>query len=143
MPDANALLAAVGEGTIGAQAVIHQLVASVGGGEAAAEASMAEQPLITGTPRRRVTNNSGVVVDGDPDYEHVRDVNGLPKHLLEEIEHFFIVYKDLEPGKHTSTKGYEGLSVAVRAIEEAQKRWAEHETSKTEVAHGSQKGAGG
>ena len=67
VPDANALLASVGEGSIGAQAVIHQLVASVGGGEAAAEASMSEQPLITGTPRRRTTNNAGVVVDGDPD----------------------------------------------------------------------------
>ena len=35
----------------------------------------------------------------DPRLEHLRDINHLPKFDRMEIEHFFQVYKDLEPGK--------------------------------------------
>ena len=35
----------------------------------------------------------------DPTYNSYRDVDALPKHIFDEIEHFFSVYKDLEPGK--------------------------------------------
>ncbi len=62
------------------------------------------------------------VVDGDPDYERVRQLDDLPKHLLEEIEHFFNVYKDLEPGKSSSTAGFEGLDAARKEIAEARAR---------------------
>jgi inorganic pyrophosphatase len=48
------------------------------------------------------------VLDGDPDYDHVRGLDDLPRHLLDEIEHFFNIYKDLEPGKSSSTAGFEG-----------------------------------
>ena len=65
--DANGLFAAVGEGQVSAQAVIQQLVSTMGGGEAAAEASLGETSLITGTVRRSTPGHSGVVIDGDPD----------------------------------------------------------------------------
>ena len=65
--DANGLLAAVGEGQVSAQAVVQQFVSSIGGGEAAAEASLGEASLITGAPRRSSTGHTGVVVAGDPD----------------------------------------------------------------------------
>ncbi|WP_347347029.1 bifunctional (p)ppGpp synthetase/guanosine-3',5'-bis(diphosphate) 3'-pyrophosphohydrolase [Nigerium sp.] len=65
VPDANTLLAQIGEGTIGAQAVVQQLVTTLGGEEAVAEASAAEQSLFGVTPRRRAGSNS-IVVDGDP-----------------------------------------------------------------------------
>ena len=65
--DANGLLAAVGEGQVSAQAVVQQFVASFGGGEAAAEASLGERSLITGGARRQSAGHSGVVVDGHPD----------------------------------------------------------------------------
>jgi hypothetical protein len=48
------------------------------------------------------------VVDGDPDFERIRQLDDLPRHLLDEIEHFFNIYKDLEPGKSSSTAGFEG-----------------------------------
>ena len=32
-------------------------------------------------------------------YEHVRDYTDLPRIALEQIQHFFEHYKDLEPGK--------------------------------------------
>jgi inorganic pyrophosphatase len=59
------------------------------------------------------------VIAGDPDYERVRDINDLPKHLLDEIEHFFDVYKDLEPDKSTLTGGFEGTGAARKVIDES------------------------
>ena len=62
------------------------------------------------------------VIAGDPDYENVREINDLPKHLLEEIEHFFNVYKDLEPGKSTHTAGFEGPESAQTVIDDSVNR---------------------
>ncbi|HEX7166482.1 MAG TPA: inorganic diphosphatase [Acidimicrobiales bacterium] len=56
----------------------------------------------------------------DPRWEHVRDIADLAAHLLEEIGHFFDVYKALEPGKGTETRGWEGRDAAERAIADAQ-----------------------
>jgi inorganic pyrophosphatase len=59
------------------------------------------------------------VIAGDPDYQNVRQISDLPKHLLDEIEHFFNVYKDLEPGKSTLTAGFEGTEAASKVIDES------------------------
>lgn len=53
----------------------------------------------------------------------VDELNDLPHHLLNEIEHFFDVYKDLEPDKHTSTNGFSGREEALRLIAEARERY--------------------
>jgi inorganic pyrophosphatase len=50
----------------------------------------------------------------------------LPSHLLNEIEHFFDVYKDLEPDKHASTNGFTGRDDAWRLIYEARKRFLDN-----------------
>jgi inorganic pyrophosphatase len=63
------------------------------------------------------------VIAGDPDYEKVREIGDLPKHLLDEIEHFFNVYKDLEPGKSTHTAGFEGPEAASKVIEDSVNRY--------------------
>ena len=55
----------------------------------------------------------------DPRWSHVQDMDDLPPHLLEEIGHFFDVYKALEPGKGTETRGWEGRSAAEQAVVEA------------------------
>ena len=53
----------------------------------------------------RMTDEAGgddkvlCVPAADPRLEHMRDINHLPKFDRLEIEHFFTVYKDLEPGK--------------------------------------------
>ena len=39
------------------------------------------------------------VMSTDPRYEQVRDLHHLPDFQREEIEHFFFIYKDVEPGK--------------------------------------------
>ena len=61
----------------------------------------------------------------DPRWERINDIADLPPHLLEEIGHFFDVYKMLEPGKSTSTRGWEGRSSAEWAVDDARSRYSE------------------
>src|ERR1700761_1214466 len=51
----------------------------------------------------------------DPRQEHLRDLDHLPRFDRLEIEHFFLIYKQLEPGKSV-----EGASWADRAAAEAE-----------------------
>ena len=53
---------------------------------------------------------------GDPRWEHVNDLDELPDHLTDEIEHFFEVYKALEPDKYSSVRGWEGAEAAWQEI---------------------------
>ena len=55
-------------------------------------------------------------------YEKIRDVSDLPGIQVEQIEHFFIHYKDLEPGKWAETIGWSGHEEAERLIIEAIER---------------------
>jgi inorganic pyrophosphatase len=59
----------------------------------------------------------------DPLWSHVEDLAGLPSALLNEIEHFFQVYKDLE-GHKVATEGFEDRKSAERVIEAARRRGA-------------------
>jgi inorganic pyrophosphatase len=58
----------------------------------------------------------------DPAYADVRELTQLRAPILDEIEHFFEVYKTLEPGKDSSTRGYEGRDAALGEIEAARAR---------------------
>jgi inorganic pyrophosphatase len=58
-------------------------------------------------------------------WKGVEDLRDLPEELLEEIKHFFDVYKALEPDKVSSTAGFEGRKAAWREIEAARKRYQE------------------
>jgi len=53
---------------------------------------------------------------GDPRWDQVRDLDDMASHLRSEIHHFFDVYKALEPGKSTSTTGFEGREAALGEI---------------------------
>ena len=53
----------------------------------------------------------------DPLWSHVGDLAGMPMPLLNEIEHFFQVYKDLE-GHKVATEGFEDRASAERVIAE-------------------------
>jgi inorganic pyrophosphatase len=63
-----------------------------------------------------------ICVPNDPLWEDVDDVTDLPESLRSEIQHFFDVYKTLEPNKSASTKGFEGRAAAFAEVEEAAKR---------------------
>lgn len=60
----------------------------------------------------------------DPFYNSYHDVEDLPPHLLNEISHFFSVYKELEH-KETSVHQAEGHEAAQKAIEEGIARYNE------------------
>ena len=55
----------------------------------------------------------------DPRWGNVQDKDDLPPHRLDEIAHFFDVYKALEPGTGTETRGWEGREAAEKAVLDA------------------------
>ena len=62
----------------------------------------------------------------EPRWEGVEDLSDLPDELLEEIKHFFDVYKALEPGKSATTAGFENRKAAWREIESARANYVPH-----------------
>jgi inorganic pyrophosphatase len=62
---------------------------------------------------------------GDARWIDYEDLSDVPEHLLEEIHHFFEVYKALEPHKDADVRGWDGRAAAVEAIEDARQRFSE------------------
>ena len=60
-----------------------------------------------------------------PYYDEVQSYKDLPVILLQQIEHFFAHYKDLEPGKWVKVTGWGDAAVAERLIQEGMGRVAE------------------
>jgi inorganic pyrophosphatase len=52
-------------------------------------------------------------------YEHVLNYTDLPRITLEQVQHFFAHYKDLEPGKWVKMHGWGDAAEARRLIREA------------------------
>jgi inorganic pyrophosphatase len=69
------------------------------------------------------------VPDADPRLEHLRDIHHLPEFDRLEIQHFFEVYKDLEPGKSVEGATWVGRAEAEAELERARQRLAESEDS--------------
>ena len=55
---------------------------------------------------------------GDPTYNQYTDIDQLPKHIFEEMRHFFSVYKNLE-NKETAVNEVMGREAAIKIIREA------------------------
>ena len=78
----------------------------------------------------RMTDEKGpddkiiAVPAGDPRQEHLQDLRHLPEFERLEIQHFFEVYKDLEPGKSVEGATWAGRDAAELEIEEARRRAA-------------------
>lgn len=62
----------------------------------------------------------------DPRFQHVHTLEDIPEHILNEIAHFFKVYKDLE-NKETKIGEWEGPDQAARVIDECFKRYEENQ----------------
>jgi inorganic pyrophosphatase len=56
---------------------------------------------------------------GDPRWEHLQDIGDVDEYLLNELRHFFVVYKDLEPGKESHIGGWGTKAEALTAIADA------------------------
>ncbi len=61
----------------------------------------------------------------DPVYNTYQDVSELPKHVADEIGHFFNVYKNLEPGKQVEIDGVYGREEAKQVIQRCYDRYIE------------------
>jgi inorganic pyrophosphatase len=62
----------------------------------------------------------------DPRRDHIRDLSDVRKWVLLEIEHFFEVYKDLEPGKSVEGATWTGVEEAEDEIRASFERAKEH-----------------
>ena len=61
----------------------------------------------------------------DPRWEHLQDINDVPEFDRLEIQHFFEVYKALEPGKSVQDAGWADRSAAESEVEASRKRLAD------------------
>ena len=59
---------------------------------------------------------------GDPRQENLRDLRDLPEFDRLEIEHFFLIYKALEPGKSVEGATWVGRTEAEEEIRASFKR---------------------
>lgn len=58
----------------------------------------------------------------DPHYSHIKTLNDVPKDRLNEIEHFFKVYKNLE-SKKVIVRGWDGRTKALKYLKKSFKRF--------------------
>jgi inorganic pyrophosphatase len=61
----------------------------------------------------------------DPRWTHLQELDDVPWYQITEIWHFFDIYKSLEPGKSSTTRGWERRKEATQALEDARRRYAE------------------
>ena len=62
----------------------------------------------------------------DPRQEHLRDIHHVPEFDRLEIQHFFEVYKDLEPGKSVEGAHWVGRAEAEAEILNSRQRLADN-----------------
>jgi inorganic pyrophosphatase len=62
----------------------------------------------------------------DPRVAHLRDIEDVPEFDRLEIQHFFEVYKDLEPGKSVEGATWVGRAEAEAEIDESRRRAVDH-----------------
>jgi inorganic pyrophosphatase len=61
----------------------------------------------------------------DPRQAHLRDLHHLPEYDRLEIEHFFMIYKELEPGKSVAGAAWADRAAAEAEIEVSRRRLQE------------------
>ncbi len=76
-----------------------------------------------------------------PYYSDVQEYTDLPKIVLDQIEHFFTHYKDLEPGKWVKCQGWEGRATAEKLILESIERYEAEKAGRLAVEHKEHPGA--
>jgi inorganic pyrophosphatase len=61
---------------------------------------------------------------GDPRMDHLHDIHDVPEYDRLEIQHFFEVYKEIEPGKMVQAAAWADRAAAEAEIEASRKRAA-------------------
>lgn len=78
----------------------------------------------------RMTDEAGgddkvlCVPAGDPRWDHITDLADVPSAELEAIKHFFVHYKDLEPGKYVKAADWTGRAEAEAEVQRSFERFA-------------------
>jgi len=57
------------------------------------------------------------VIDVDPRFDHIKTIEDVPQHILNEYKDFFENYKNLQ-NKEVKISGFEGLDYAKKELEE-------------------------
>ncbi|QGU08328.1 Inorganic pyrophosphatase [Corynebacterium occultum] len=96
---------------------------------------IAPEPVVPGVIVRarivgvfKMTDEAGgddklLTVIDDPRFESFQDINDISQFTQDEIEHFFLHYKDLEPGKEVKGAGWGTKEEAVRIYQESIERY--------------------
>ncbi len=80
--------------------------------------------VITMVDNGRMDEKIIAIPYNDPTYKQYTDIEQLPKHLFDEMGHFFSVYKALE-GKETAVNEVSGSTAAVEIIRKSIDRYIE------------------
>lgn len=64
------------------------------------------------------------VYNGDPRYKEIKDIEDIPRHVLDELRHFFETYKQLQ-GKECKILNILGRTEALDDVKRAQKLYSE------------------
>ncbi len=64
------------------------------------------------------------VPESDPRWQHIHHLDDVPGHLLDEILHFFSIYKDLEQ-KKVDVHGWAGREEALEEVSASRDRFGE------------------
>jgi inorganic pyrophosphatase len=59
----------------------------------------------------------------DPFQQEIGELDDVPRHFLDEVRHFFTIYKDLE-GKKVTPLGWDGRAAAESLVRAAMERYA-------------------
>ncbi|MBX9601486.1 MAG: inorganic diphosphatase [Bryobacteraceae bacterium] len=76
------------------------------------------------TDRSETDQKILAVPKGDPRYAEIHTIDQVFPHVRREIEHFFLIYKELQ-GVTTESSGWEGPAEARRVILESRKAYLE------------------
>ena len=60
---------------------------------------------------------------GDGRWEHIQDIGDVPPYQLDEIKHFFVHYKDLEPNKFVKAADWVGREAAEAEVQRSIERF--------------------
>lgn len=60
-----------------------------------------------------------VIPVSDPGWNHLNEVEDMPAQLRAEIQHFFTVYKDLDPDRHSEVMGWGDRADGLATLEES------------------------
>ena len=77
----------------------------------------------------RMTDEAGgddkvlCVPAGDHRWDHIGDIGDVPTHELDAIKHFFVHYKDLEPGKFVKAADWVGREKAEAEVQASVERF--------------------